>query len=1352
MQHGTNYEGSYYAPTTTQLRQAGKVAYFGWYQEKGLTGSDGLLYDNDLKQYAFTQQMIWETIGQSSGRFVDDDIQNEYIAFRNEVNQKMTRMQTRPSFDATTVTIRTGETTTLTDSNGVLADYKTIDVTEQGIRITHNKGENTMQIQVNEECTLENYVITDDMFKNWGMIKEGTENKNTTVYIEFADGVQDQLYSLNYNDPTAMRLNLAVEAKGKLEITKLDSNGTLVDGAVFKITSADGYNNTVTVTNGRIVVEDLKAGIYTIKELTAPYGYLLDTKSYNVEVKPSQEVNKTIPNDEPTGELTIEKTDKQTGNHNRADGTSHHGDASIEGAVYTLYAKSDIYNVSRSLKYFSKDEPIATFTFNRYGVASIRIINTSTRAEISIKGNTLRGLPMGSYYAKETTVPTGYTQDTDVYNYTFSYKDSTTAVIEVSGTVKNVVKKAPFEVIKVATDTNDTAKVVADAEFTAILTKYVDYYGSFNEALKHIAEFAEDEYSIFKTGTDGHGISGLLAYGEYTVNETYTPSPEINTVEQFYVRIDKDSRTPIREYVENDSPFSAYLKLEKQDKETGKYVVYSNATFELYKLGEDNRTWEKVQCKVKNQYFDSWTTDENGIAMTETKLEAGSYKLTEIKIPTGYLQLDEELRFEVNNRNATLEYDNDWDAWLTVTAKNEQPKGKLEIVKTINLKENMDLSLIKDIDFTQIAFELVANDDIIDYADGSVVYKAGTKIGKYNLNSDGILTIDNLKMGKYYLKEVSTIEGAVLDDTKYDVIFEQKDTTTKKYEVKLNIENETTGIEISKQDITGEKELEGATLTVLDDEGNIIDTWVSSEKTHKIEGLTVGKTYVLREKIAPDGFVRATDIEFTIQNTGEIQRVAMIDKVVTMTKTNIAGNEIEGAELKVLDKDGNIVDSWTSEKEPHKIKGLIEGESYTLIEDYAPDGYVISNEIEFTVTKEKETQEITMTDKIVEISKTDVEGNTIEGVTLSVISNKTKNIVDKWTTTKESHKVSGLIEGESYILREEIVIDGYVKAKDIEFTVTTEKETQNIIMIDKIVEMSKVNIGGEEIEGATIQVLDKEGNIVDEWISEKEPHKINNLVEGETYILHEEIAVDGYVKATDIEFTVTEDKDTQKLTMIDKIVEIIKTDLVTGEELEGAELTVTDEDGNIIDTWISTKEPHKVIGLEEGKVYTLTEVTCPYGYEQAETIEFEVTEDKETQLIEMKDMPILKNVQVVKIDSSTKEVIKDKFTFGIYEDEECTRLIKELESNSEEGKVLFEDLRYGIYYIKELNAPKGYQISDKTVKIEINDKGVFANEIQLEETNEVYSFEYENTKLDTPKTRRYICMDSFINYNRNSSS
>ena len=119
----------------------------------------------------------------------------------------------------------------------------------------------------------------------------------------------------------------------------------------------------------------------------------------------------------------------------------------------------------------------------------------------------------------------------------------------------------------------------------------------------------------------------------------------------------------------------------------------------------------------------------------------------------------------------------------------------------------------------------------------------------------------------------------------------------------------------------------------------------------------------------------------------------------------------------------------------------------------------------------------------------------------------------------------------------------------------------------------------------------------------------------------------------------------------------------------------------------------------------------------------------------MKDMPILRSVQVEKIDKDTGEHIKsNKFTFGIYEDEECTKLIKEAGANEYEGTALFEGLRFGTYYIKEIKAPLGYKLSEQIVKIEINDKGVFADSVSLEEKEGIYSFEYYNSLLPVIQT------------------
>lgn len=1027
---GVKETGNYYTPTSQNVKKACKVAYFGWYSKYGDYLVNGGTSSEKKKDYAFTQQFIWEVLGQSYAKFNNSTYQSQYEDFKNEINMKINTMSTRPSFDTENIVLEAGETKVLTDTNKVLADYGSIDNWKDGIRFQHNKGENTLTITVSDNCAIEKLNISDNTMKSWGLIKEGTEDCDSTIYFEFEDDVQNQLYALNYNDPVSLAFSLRINLLGNLELSKLNTNGDLVDGSIFTV-NGPGYNGDVEVKNGKIVLEKIKKGTYTIKEKSTGGGYLLNKNVYKVEIKPNQTATQAIVNDEPTGEITIVKTDKDTGNSNRIDGVSHHGDANLNGTEYTLYAKEDIYNVNKTVKYFSKDEEIAKFTFDEYGNATIIITNKTTKANLSVDGNILKGLPMGMYYSKETHVVEGYTSDEIEHIYTFSYKDMNTPIIKLNEKVENTVKKAKFEVIKISSNTNTTADVIENAEFTAILTKYVDYYGSFEEALKHLDQYAEDEYSIFKTQANGHGVSGLLAYGEYTCYETNTPSDKINTVQPFYIKIDRNSDGVIKEFVENDTPFESYLKLVKVDKNTGKKVTLSNATFKLDRLNEKTNEWERVTCKLGKETFDSWKTDENGVAYTETKVKAGTYRISEVVIPNGFLKLEQEIVFEVNKSNKTLEFDKDYDAYITVTVANEQPTGTLKIDKSVAIREDVDTSLVDISDLSGIKFKLSAKEDIINYADGSIIYEKGKEVGQYSLTKEGMLLIEKLPMGSYELEEISTLDGLVLDTTKHEIVFKQEDTTTKIYTKEEKLVNDTTSVEFSKTDITGDKELKGATLTVTDSEGNVIDKWISGEKTHKIEGLKVGKTYVLKEEIQVDSYVKATDIKFEVKNTNEVQKV----------------------------------------------------------------------------------------------------------------------------------------------------------------------------------------------------------------------------------------------------------------TMIDKLVDVIKTDVVSGEEIEGAELVVTDENGNEIDRWISSKEPHHVKGLEEGKKYFLEEKTCPYGYEIAEKQEFVVSLDKETQRIEMKDMPILKSVQVEKIDKDTGEHIKsNKFKFGIYEDEECTKLIKEAGANEFEGTALFDNLRYGTYYIKELRS------------------------------------------------------------------
>lgn len=1200
-EHGTDFEtgaiedGGYYTPTTPELKRACKIAYFGWYSKYGDYVVDGGILAGDMNNvkmdYVFTQQYIWEALGQTNATFKDSSIQSQYNSFKETIDQQINEMAKQPSFVGTTIELEAGETKNITDTNNVLKDYNSIDKTVNGIRFVHNKGENTITITVNQDCNVENYRVSDATMKEWGMIKDGTQDNDTTIYFTFPEGVQDQLYSLHYNNPVTMSLSLKINLLGNLELSKLNTNGDLVDGAKFRVTGPNNFNQLVTVENGKITLEKIRRGIYTIREESVPDGYLINKETYTVEVKPNETATQAIVNSEPVGKITIIKRDSETGNVPQ-------GDATFVDAKYEVYANEDIYNVAKTKKYYSKGDLVATRTMSEQGTTE-----------------DVEELPLGKYLVKEVVSSKGYLLDTKEYEVDLEYEGQSTPIVSETVTSNEVVKKMQIHIFKSGIDEQSgvvdglegaefTIKLASDVEEAynkgysyAEVWNGVDIYGNKVEVdEKRVAEAQKiaPSYDVLTTDSEGNAYSAeKLPYGRYVGKETQTPK-DFETAADFYFTISKDESEvtevaqKVKDIIINNEQLETYVKLVKKDKDTGKIVTLNNATFQIkaaediYDRGNGKILYKKgevIKQKVGSTVYDSFTTnadniivpdnsynnsnDEQGTVTTPLMLEVGSYEISEILIPKGFLQLEEPVVFKIEG---IRDYDKDeqGDYIKTVVIENEQPTGTIIVDKSVAIREDVDTSLVNISDMSGIKFKLTAKEDITSPIDGSVIYKASQEVGTYNLSKEGNLEINDIPMGTYELQEIQTLDGLVLNNKKYEVKFTQKDTVTKIYEENLDIENDTTLVEFSKTDITGEKELEGAELTVTDKDNNVIDNWVSTNETHKIEGLKVGETYTLKEEYAPDGYVQASEIQFTVENTNEIQKVEMIDKIV-------------------------------------------------------------------------------------EILKTDVEENAIEGVTLVLTNTKTKNIVDKWITTKEAHKVSGLIEGE-------------------------------------------------------------------------------------TYVLHEEETIGDYVKAQDIEFTVTEDKETQIITMVDKTVEVTKTDFVTGEEIEGAELKIVDENGNTVDSWTSTKTPHKVKGLEEGKTYELIETLAPYGYELTNEIEFTVTSDKEVQKIEMKDMPILQTVQLVKKDSNTNEVIKDKFTFGLYEDQECTKLIKTVDSDKEQGTVTFSDLRYGTYFIKEESSPKGYVLSDKIIKLEINDQGIFIDGEKVEEENDKYTFEFYNTPVDTPKT------------------
>ncbi len=503
--------------------------------------------------------------------------------------------------------------------------------------------------------------------------------------------------------------------------------------------------------------------------------------------------------------------------------------------------------------------------------------------------------------------------------------------------------------------------------------------------------------------------------------------------------------------------------------------------------------------------------------------------------------------------------------------------------------------------------------------------------------------ISEIPAGYYTIKETAAPDGYVIAADISFIVNVLNKVTIDKVEVSaftedgvplITMVDDTTAVRISKQDITTGEELAGASLQVIDENGTVIDEWISGTEPHFIESvLTAGKAYILRETIAPDGYVITSDIEFTVSADGTMTEVVMTDDTtkVQISKLDITnGEELPGASLVILDEDGNIIDEWISAEESHYIEGrLIVGKTYILRETSAPDGYVISEEIEFTVNEDGSVTEVVMKDDTtkVKISKVDITNDKeIPGASL-VIFDEDGSIIDEWTSTEESHYIEGkLVAGKNYTLRETIAPDGYVLSNEIQFTVNEDGSVTEVVMKDDTtkVRISKVDITSEEeIPGAGLVITDEDGNIIDEWTSGEEPHFIEGkLIAGKTYTLKETTAPDGYVLSEEITFTVNEDGTVNEVTMKDDTtkVKISKQDITNEKELPGAKLQVIDENGIVIEEWTSTDEPHFIEGrLIAGKTYTLREITAPDGYEIANDVDFTVNADGTVTEVVMKD-------------------------------------------------------------------------------------------------------------------------------------
>ena len=346
---------------------------------------------------------------------------------------------------------------------------------------------------------------------------------------------------------------------------------------------------------------------------------------------------------------------------------------------------------------------------------------------------------------------------------------------------------------------------------------------------------------------------------------------------------------------------------------------------------------------------------------------------------------------------------------------------------------------------------------------------------------------------------------------------------------------------VSKQSLTGEKELPGASLEVLDEKGKAVDSWVSGHQPHFVNGLIEGKSYVLREKQAPNDYVVSKDIKFIVSSEKSLQKVVMKDKQLTVSKQSVTGEkEVAGAKLAIYDEEGREVEAWTSTNEPHLVSHLTEGKSYILKELEAPEGYVLGESVTFTVNTKKEQQKVVMKNKQVLVSKQDLtKKEELAGAKLSVLNEKGE-VVDEWISTNTPHAIRNLKMNQRYILREILSPDHYAKSEDIPFTITDKLEDQHLTMYDRLTKLKvyKTDTSNKDLKGAKLQIIDEEGHVADEWLSNGEVHITEGLILNKKYVLREVSAPKGYKRARDMSFTML---DGESITLINEEEKVVKT-------------------------------------------------------------------------------------------------------------------------------------------------------------------------------------------------------------------
>lgn len=1142
---------------------------------------------------------------------------------------------------------------------------------------------------------------------------------------------------------------------GKVRVQKTNADDSLgshsLAGAVFEVRDSAGtLVDTITTDNtGKAESKELVLGTYSVNEITAPNGFVLNSTPKNVTISYGSQTaaviygDVNIPNKPQAGQITVQKTNAD----------SDMGDYALSGAVFEIYSGDtvvDTLTTDADGKAVSKLLPLGAYIIKEKAAPEGFVLNTAAYdVELDYAGQTIEvvyesvtvpnkpqtgtititkrdaeagaepqgeatldgavfeildtegnvlhtltadtdmvtspELPLGSYVVREKTPPLGYTLNENEYPVVIEYAGQTVEIVEKAVTVENTVIRGRISIIKYAEFGYGSNKETRPLAGT-----------EFTITRKADGELIE----TLTTDASGYAMSDTLLYGTYTVTEIKGIDSH-KLVEPFDVTIDVDEK--VFAYALEDEAFQSEVKIAKLDAETGKIIPAAGVQF---RIKDADGNWV-----VQRQLYPSpvditvFETAADGTLVLPEPLLYGDYTLFEVRAGEGYLLGAEPIPFSVGKDGKTIE----------VECPNTPVMGKITVKKTgptftgVTETES-EFGMVKTATYSDIplegaVFEIRAKTDI-KTPDGTLKLSAGEVADTVTTGSDGSAVSKALYLGEYEVVETTAPEGYLLDTEPHAVTLRYKDQYTAIVSAQVGIRDDAPNVELTLIKRAELFHAEEAKIITGPGEGFTFGLYTDEQILGENSALLPKDTLV---------YVGSTDAEGNLQ-----------------VHENVPFGKYRFVELAV--PEGYIIS-----KDAYPIALVYGSPSTETVRVAANDGNPIINELITGKIRIIKLDERYRAPNLLQriFGGGDTEADYRLAGAVFEVSNKELGVSIELTTDANGEALSPELPVGTYVIRETKAPAGFeLSGQEYEAVITADSdEVLEYVCKNspKQVHITKVSsVDGRLLAGAALEVKNAAGEIIASGETDDKGELAFPMPRPGVYTVRELKAPTGYA-LTDKTFTVTAEGEitgTTQLVNTPTRVVITKVDKDSGKKLAGAEIAIFDSKSNEVYSGVTNENGElAVIYLAPGE-YTYREVKAPSGYGlNTAVMKFTVQADSTV----TGDMTLSNEkieAVITKTDITGKQPIQGA-TVEIF-DADGKSVYKAV--TDKDGKISTMTLAPGKYTFKETLAPEGFALNSNTMNFEIKPDGTIHGDTIF--TDEVVQLTVKKVDSATKKSLR----------------